>query len=111
MANLFYVSQNKRSVGNARKSFLTGILALGRFPQNVSPLLVRAIVFFGTVGSRHGSVAPFSGGSETWKKCAKTSLLVSISFFLTADIDSPCGGLIRMRPQNYLSFAQSLKAH
>jgi hypothetical protein len=38
-------------------------------------------------------------------------LLVSISFFLIADIDSPRGGLIRVQPQNLLSFAQSLKAH
>jgi hypothetical protein len=37
-------------------------------------------------------------------------LLVSISFFLIADIDSPRGGLIRVQPQNLLSFAQSLKA-
>ena len=28
-------------------------------------------------------------------------LLVSISFFLIADIDSPRGGLIRVQPQNY----------
>jgi hypothetical protein len=38
-------------------------------------------------------------------------LLVSISFFLIADIDSPRGGLIRVQPQNLLSFAQSLHAH
>jgi hypothetical protein len=36
-------------------------------------------------------------------------LVVSISFFLIADIDSPRGGLIRVQPQNLLSFAQSLK--
>jgi hypothetical protein len=37
-------------------------------------------------------------------------LLVSISFFLIADIDSPRGGFIRVQPQNLLSFAQSLHA-
>jgi hypothetical protein len=38
-------------------------------------------------------------------------LLVSISFFLIADIDSPRGGLIRVQPQNLSSFAQSLEGH
>ena len=38
-------------------------------------------------------------------------LVVSISFFLIADIDSPRGGVIRVRPQNLLSFAQSLPAN
>jgi hypothetical protein len=35
-------------------------------------------------------------------------LLVSISFFLIADIESPRGGLIRVRPQNLVSLSQSL---
>jgi hypothetical protein len=35
-------------------------------------------------------------------------LVVSIAFFLIADIDSPRGGVIRVQPQNLLSFAQSL---
>lgn len=34
--------------------------------------------------------------------------IVSISFFLIADIDSPRGGLIHVRPQNLISVAQSL---
>ena len=37
-------------------------------------------------------------------------LLVAVSFFLIADIDSPRGGLIRVQPQNLLSFAHSLRA-
>jgi hypothetical protein len=37
-------------------------------------------------------------------------LLVSISFFLIADIDSPRGGVIRVAPQNLESLAQSLNA-
>ena len=40
-----------------------------------------------------------------------TPLLVSISFFLIADIDSLRGGIVRVQPQNLLSFAQSLPAH
>ena len=36
-------------------------------------------------------------------------LLVSISFFLIADIDSPRGGVIRVNPQNLTSLAESLR--
>jgi len=36
------------------------------------------------------------------------TLVVSISFFLIADIDSPRGGIIRVRPQNLVSLSQSL---
>jgi hypothetical protein len=35
-------------------------------------------------------------------------LIVAISFFLIADIDSPRGGVIRVHPQNLTSLAQSL---
>jgi hypothetical protein len=38
-------------------------------------------------------------------------LVVSISFFLIADIDSPRGGVIRVHPQNLLSLAESLRPH
>jgi hypothetical protein len=37
-------------------------------------------------------------------------LLVSISFVLIADIDSPRGGLIRVQPRNLISLAESLQA-
>ena len=37
-------------------------------------------------------------------------LVVSISFFLVADIDSPRSGLIRVKPQNLISLAESLRA-
>jgi hypothetical protein len=36
-------------------------------------------------------------------------LVISISFFLIADIDSPRRGIIRVHPQNLLSLAQSLR--
>ena len=36
-------------------------------------------------------------------------LLISIAFFLIADIDSPRGGLIRVEPQNLLSLAGQLR--
>jgi hypothetical protein len=35
-------------------------------------------------------------------------LVVSIAFFLIADIDSPQGGVIRVKPQNLISLAKSL---
>jgi hypothetical protein len=36
------------------------------------------------------------------------TLVVAISFFLIADIDSPRGGMIRVRPQNLLSLSDAL---
>jgi hypothetical protein len=36
-------------------------------------------------------------------------LLVAIAFFLIADMDSPRGGLIRVRPQNLVSLSDSLR--
>ena len=38
-------------------------------------------------------------------------LVVSISFFLIADIDSPRGGVILVHPENLLSLVESLRAH
>jgi hypothetical protein len=38
-------------------------------------------------------------------------LMVSISFFLIADIDSPRGGLVRVQPRNLISLSESLRAH
>jgi hypothetical protein len=38
-------------------------------------------------------------------------LVLSIAFFLIADIDSPRRGVIRVNPQNLTSLAQSLDAH
>jgi hypothetical protein len=37
-------------------------------------------------------------------------LIVSIAFFLIADIDSPRRGVIRVNPQNLVSLSQSLRA-
>jgi hypothetical protein len=38
-------------------------------------------------------------------------LVLSISFFLIADIDSPRAGVIRVHPQNLESLAESVRAH
>lgn len=54
-------------------------------------------------------------GYGTRRAAAKSMLLlvvpliVAISFFLIADIDSPRGGMIRVRPQNLMSLAESLQ--
>jgi hypothetical protein len=37
--------------------------------------------------------------------------ILSIAFFLIADIDSPRGGVIHVLPQNLISLSQSIKAH
>jgi hypothetical protein len=38
-------------------------------------------------------------------------LIVSIAFFLIADIDSPRAGIIRVAPQNLISLIRSMQAH
>jgi hypothetical protein len=38
-------------------------------------------------------------------------LILSIAFFLVAEIDSPRHGVIRVHPQNLVSLAQSLRGH
>jgi hypothetical protein len=35
-------------------------------------------------------------------------LIISMAFFLIADLDSPRGGIIHVRPQNLLAVLQSL---
>jgi hypothetical protein len=53
------------------------------------------------------------GASQTQKKSILLTVLplvVSISFFLIADLDSPRGGVIRVSPRNLESLAQSLHA-
>ena len=39
------------------------------------------------------------------------TLILSISFFLIADIDSPRGGIIRVQPQDLMSLSQSMQVH
>jgi hypothetical protein len=38
-------------------------------------------------------------------------IIVSVSFMLIADIDSPRGGVIRVLPHNLIALSQSMKAH
>ena len=37
--------------------------------------------------------------------------VVSIAFFLIADIDSPRGGVIHVKPNNLISLSESLRTH
>ena len=50
----------------------------------------------------------FGSHSRDTKLLLVLPLLVSISFFLIADMDSPRGGVVRVRPRNLMSLAQSL---
>ncbi len=47
--------------------------------------------------------------ARRWVRLLAMPLVVSISFFLIADIDSPRGGIIRVLPQNLVSLEQALK--
>jgi hypothetical protein len=38
-------------------------------------------------------------------------IVLSISFFLIGDIDSPRGGVIRVHPQNLEALSHTLRAH
>ena len=38
-------------------------------------------------------------------------IIVSIAFFLIADIDSPHGGVIRVMPQNLIAASQAIHVH
>jgi hypothetical protein len=48
-------------------------------------------------------------GKRHWVRLAVMPLVVSISFLLIADIDSPRGGIIRVLPQNLMSLQEGLK--
>lgn len=50
-------------------------------------------------------------GDATAVRLIVLPLVVSISFLLIADIDSPRGGVIRVRPQNLMSLSQSISPH
>ena len=53
----------------------------------------------------------YAGGKQKSRSVLLLVLpfVVSISFFLIADIDSPSGGIIRVNPQNLLNLADSLR--
>ncbi len=69
--------------------------------------LMAAIAIFCNVLLGYGAKRPEAGMILV----AMLPLVVAISFFLIADIDSPRGGVIRVNPQNLVSLAQSLRPH
>ena len=87
----------------------------------VAGLLV-ALGVYRLVRSRHivyGGMQVNSRELATWSFLMATAhgaglmvlpLVVSMAFFLIADIDSPRGGLIKVSPQNLSSLEQSIRA-
>jgi hypothetical protein len=68
--------------------------------------LMAGIAFIGCVLVGYGARSPKAEAYFIWV----LPLVISISFFLIADIDSPRGGLIRVAPQNLIDVAQSMHA-
>ena len=73
-----------------------------RIPTGAWILLIAIAIFCcGLIGYR--------GGQEGLRLLAALPVIVSVSFFLIADIDSPRLGVIRVPPQNLISLSQSLR--
>jgi hypothetical protein len=53
----------------------------------------------------------YSERRKGFRLLAILPVVVSISFFLIADIDSPRLGLIHVLPQNLIALADSMKPH
>src|SRR5690242_5770084 len=51
----------------------------------------------------------YSAHGRDWRTLLIVPVVVSIAFFLIADIDSPRGGAILVEPQNLISLSQSLR--
>jgi hypothetical protein len=52
----------------------------------------------------------YGAHGRDWRTLLIVPVVVSIAFFLIADIDSPHGGAIRVAPHNLLSLSESLRA-
>jgi len=70
-------------------------------------LLMAAIAAFCNLMIGYGSRRPGARGILFFV----IPLVVSISFFLIADIDSPRGGMVRVRPENLMILSESLRGH
>jgi hypothetical protein len=68
--------------------------------------LMGAIAIFSSLMVGYGAKA-FK--AESYFLCI-LPMVLSISFLLIADIDSPHGGLIRVKPQNLISLAETIRA-
>jgi len=69
--------------------------------------LMILIALFANVGIGYDS----RGAKPGFVQFLVLPLILSIAFFLIADIDSPRSGIIRVLPQNLLSLSQSLNGH
>jgi hypothetical protein len=67
--------------------------------------LMAAIAIVGCMLIGYGAVAFRAEAYFIWV----LPMVLSISFFLIADIDSPRGGLIEVKPQNLIDLAQSVR--
>jgi hypothetical protein len=52
----------------------------------------------------------YGAHGRDWRILLIVPVVVSIAFFLIADIDSPHGGAIRVAPQNLISLSQAIRA-
>ena len=69
--------------------------------------LMILIALFANVGIGYDS----RGAKPGFIQFLVLPLILSVAFFLIADIDSPRSGIIRVLPQNLLSLSQSLNGH
>lgn len=69
--------------------------------------LMILIALFANVGIGYDS----RGAKPGFIQFLVLPLILSVAFFLVADIDSPRSGIIRVLPQNLLSLSQSLNGH
>ena len=69
--------------------------------------LMILIALFANVGIGYDS----RGAKPGFIQFLVLPLILSVAFFLIADIDSPRSGIIRILPQNLLSLSQSLNGH
>ncbi len=69
--------------------------------------LMILIALFANVGIGYDS----RGAKPGFIQFLVLPLILSVAFFLVADIDSPRSGIIRILPQNLLSLSQSLNGH
>lgn len=70
-------------------------------------VLMVAIAIFSNVMIGIGATSNKAHPSLLWV----LPLVVSVAFFLIADLDSPRHGVIHVKPQNLLSLADSVRPH
>jgi hypothetical protein len=87
------------SQGYTQAAWLNRIPVMAWVLMEVIAILSSAFVGFGAVASKPHPLMFFV-----------LPLVVSISFFLIADIDSPRGGIVKVHPQNLISLSASLRA-